>query len=79
MTVAKFKLRSRVTVSAYTEVEADTAQEATAAARDREVELGGPNSGARADESWIIEEADGEAMEIQVDSSQGKRADEVKP
>lgn len=60
----KFKLGASVTLSAYTEVDADSLEEAIEEAKGREVVIGGLHSGARAGESWIIEDADGEAVEI---------------
>lgn len=59
-----FRLVCSVGVSAYTEVEAGTLEEAIAEAKSREVVIGGPHSGTRADEQWVIEEADGEASGI---------------
>ena len=61
----KFKLTSAVTVSAFTTVEADTLEDAIALAEDRPVVIGGINSGEDPLESWIIEEADGSALDIQ--------------
>jgi hypothetical protein len=55
----KFKLGCEVTVSAYTEVEADTLEEAIQHAKDREVVIGGLHSGTSAAEQWIIDDADG--------------------
>jgi glycerol-3-phosphate O-acyltransferase len=59
-----FKLTASVTVSAYTTVEADTLEDAIAVAAERHVVIGGINSGESYDESWIIEDADGEAENI---------------
>jgi hypothetical protein len=63
----KFKLSSHVTVSAYTEVEADTLEEAIKISERRDVVLGGPGSGAYPDESWIIDDADGAPTDIHHD------------
>lgn len=60
----KFDLAAAVTVSAYTTVEAATLAEAIEIAEGRHVVIGGINSGEDHEESWIIEEADGEATEI---------------
>jgi hypothetical protein len=60
----KFRLSCQVTVSAYTEVDADSLDEAIQAATGREVVIGGLHSGTRADESWVIDDADGEATNI---------------
>lgn len=60
----KFRLSAQVTVSAYTEVEAATLDEAIKEAEGRLVVIGGMNSGEDADESWIIDDADGEATDI---------------
>lgn len=54
-----FKLGCRVTVSAYTEIEADTLAEAIKQAEGRDVVIGGLHSGNEPDESWIIDDADG--------------------
>ena len=63
----KFKLACKITVSAYTEVRAETLADAIAQARRREVVLGGAGSGVHATESWIIDEADGLPSDIQAD------------
>lgn len=54
----KYSLSCRVTVSAYTNVEADSLEEAIEAAVNREVVLSG-RGGEDADEEWIIDDADG--------------------
>ena len=59
-----FKLSCLVGVSAYTEVEAETLEDAIEEAKRREVVIGGPRSGYYPEESWIIEDADGEPTEI---------------
>ena len=60
----EFNLSAAVGVSAYTTVEADTLEEAIAIAERREVVLGGVGSGARPEESWVVEECDGEPENI---------------
>jgi hypothetical protein len=60
----KFKLTCQVTVSAYTEVEADTLEEAIEEAKAREVVLEGPGSRADVTQQWVIDEADGECTNI---------------
>lgn len=55
-----FSIYSRVTVSAYTTVTAETVEEAKKIAADRTAVIGGPGSGYQADENWLIEDADGE-------------------
>jgi hypothetical protein len=62
-----FQLSAAVTVSAYTVVEAETLEEAIRIAEGRSVQLGGNGSGAYADESWIIEDADGAPQDIHQD------------
>lgn len=62
-----FKLNCHVTVSAYTEVEAESLEDAMKIAAKREVSLGGPGSGAYPDESWVIEDADGAPQNIYFD------------
>lgn len=61
-----FKLASKVTVSAYTEIEADSLHDAIEIGKGREVVLGGLHSGTDDSEQWIIDEADGEATDIEV-------------
>ena len=57
-----FKLSAAVTVSAWTEVEADDIDAAKTIAESRHVQLTGCLEDAT--ESWIIDEADGEPQEI---------------
>lgn len=64
----KYKLSSRVTVSAQTTVEADSEADAIAEAKGREVVIGGLHSGTDDAESWVIDDADGEATDIRVES-----------
>jgi hypothetical protein len=64
MSTTKFKLSCEVTVSAFTEIEAETLEEAIEEAALREIVIGGPNSGADESESWVIEDADGEPENI---------------
>jgi hypothetical protein len=61
-----FKFSACVTVSAFTIVEADTLEAALVKAEDRPVTIGGVNSGESRWESWIIDEADGDAQDIRV-------------
>lgn len=62
--MALFKLGCRVTVSAYTEVEADTLEEAIKEAEGRDVVISGLHSGNGPDEAWIIDDADGSPEDI---------------
>ena len=62
-----YKFAAEVTVSAYTIVEADTLEEAMRQAEEREAVIGGLHSGEQADESWIIETADGLATNIRLE------------
>ncbi len=58
--MAEFLFHAEVTVSAFTVVEADSLEEATRIAKDRDdVVLGGIQSGAEETEQWVIEDADG--------------------
>lgn len=59
-----FILGCKVTVSAYTEVEAATLEEAIAEAKCRDVVIGGLHTGNEPDESWIIDDADGSPEDI---------------
>ena len=60
----KFRLSAMVTVSASTTVEAETLEEAIALSESRDVLLGGIGRGVDENESWIIEDTDGEPQEI---------------
>lgn len=60
----KFNLSAAVTVSAWTVVEAESLDEAIAKSANRQAVLGGIGSGALPEESWIIEDADGDPMNI---------------
>jgi hypothetical protein len=65
--MAKFLLGCKVTVSAYTEVESETLEDAIEEAEGREVAMGGVNSGNSPDEFWIIDDADGSPQDIRGD------------
>jgi len=62
--MAKFMMSAAVTVSAYTEVEADSLEEAIEIARDRNCELGFNGCGYEPNDYWIIDSADGMPTEI---------------
>ncbi len=62
----KFNLGAVVTVSAYTVVDADSLEEAIEIAQGRQPVIGGINSSESPDESWIVDEADGDAKDIQL-------------
>jgi hypothetical protein len=57
-----FTLTCHVTVSAYTEVEAETLEDAIRIARSRPVDY--DQAGNEASESWLVGEFDGEAFNI---------------
>lgn len=59
-----YQLSASVTVSAYTEVEANSLEEAIKIAERRSVSIGDERSGVFADEVWTIDEADGEPQNI---------------
>jgi hypothetical protein len=59
-----FKLNCHVTVSAYTEVQAGSLDDAIKIAAARDVVIGGIGTGNEPDESWIIEDADGAPQNI---------------
>lgn len=61
-----FNLVALVTVSAYTNVEADTLEEAIKIAERRNPEFS-LNDGHTPEELWIVEELDGSATEIRED------------
>jgi hypothetical protein len=60
-----FNLACRITVSASTEVEAETLADAITEANNRDVVLHFNGSGTDPTEVWCIEEADGEPEDIQ--------------
>lgn len=62
-----FKFSALVTVSAYTEVEADTLEKAFEEADSREVVFGGMGSDADSAETWVVNEIDGTPEEITCD------------
>lgn len=55
--MAKYQLTAKVTVSAYTTVEAETLEEAIKMASSRHAAF--ESTGEHPSETWIIEEADG--------------------
>lgn len=63
-----FNLSCSVTVSAYTEVEADTLEEAIEEAEGRDVAIGRLHTGNEPNEVWIIEDADGSPEGIHGDA-----------
>ena len=62
-----FRLGALVTVSAYTEVEAETLEDAIAEAAGREIVLGSLHNGSDKSEQWVIDAADGEPTNIPED------------
>ena len=62
--MAKYGLTALVGVSAYTEVEADSFEEAKEIAEGRECMLGFNGCGYTSDEVWLIEDADGMPTDI---------------
>ena len=63
-----FTLVSKVTVSAYTEVEAETIDDAIKIASQRQAAIGGVGTGTLPDEMWIVDDIDGEPYDIQNDA-----------
>lgn len=59
-----FNLTAHVTVSATTTVRAKTLEEAIELAGNRSVAIGGIHSGVDENDTWVIEEADGEPENI---------------
>ena len=62
-----FNLVSKVTVSAYTEVDAETLDEAIKIATQRQAAIGGVGTGTLPDETWIVDDIDGEPYDIHND------------
>lgn len=63
-----FKFSALVTVSAYTEIEADTLEKAFEEADSREVVFGGMGAYSDSNEMWVVDEIDGIPEEITCDS-----------
>lgn len=61
-----FVLHAEVTVSCWTEVEADTLEEAVEISKERTVDISRSHGGHEATEQWIIDEGDGEPKNITV-------------
>lgn len=59
-----FKLTGIVTISVYTEVEAETLEEAIEIAEERGIERSEHNPEQQVKEAWVSEEYDGEVVEI---------------
>ena len=62
--MAKFALYGSVTVSAYTEVEAETLEEAIKISQDRYAYIGGVGSGAEPEEVWVVDYIDGDVVDV---------------
>ena len=60
-----FRLTAQVTISIYTEVEAETLKEAIELSGDRSIEPYDYGNDVQCEESWIAEEYDGEQSKIQ--------------
>jgi hypothetical protein len=61
-----YNLNAMITVSTYTEVEANSAEEAIEIAQNRYCEFSG--SGYEASECWIIDDVDGVPINITVEN-----------
>lgn len=62
--MSEFKLTGVVTISVYTEVEAETLEEAIEIAGERGIENAEHNTEQQVKEAWVSEEYDGEVVEI---------------
>ena len=60
----QFDLTASVAVSASTQVEADTLEEAIRIAEGRDVQLGFNGSGNSSKDVWLIEDADGSPFDV---------------
>tara|TARA_R110000823_G_scaffold201784_1_gene332658 strand:- start:22672 stop:22941 length:270 start_codon:yes stop_codon:yes gene_type:complete len=60
----KYTLTAKVTISTYTTVEAESLSEAIKVAEDRDIGIGGINSGLSSAESWVVEDIDGMPYDI---------------
>jgi len=63
--MTKFRLTCAVTVSAWTEVEAESLEAAIEEAQDRSVELDFNGAGVNALEAWLVDECDGSPTNIE--------------
>lgn len=61
-----YKLSAKVTISVYTEVEAETEEEALEIAKERQNGELAINSGYSEDEFWVAEELDGEPFDVRI-------------
>lgn len=59
-----FRFSAEITVSAVTEVVADSLAEAVEKVQERGAVLGGIGTGANIAEEWVVEEVDGEVQNI---------------
>ncbi len=64
----KYKLNAEITVSCYCEVNAASEKEAIAKAAELYPALHFNGSGTNPEENWLIEDADGEPVNIRVDA-----------
>lgn len=60
----KFKLSAEVTVSAHTEVEADSLKEAIEIASERTIVIDPTGRSYDDEDQWVIDDADGEPLNI---------------
>lgn len=60
-----FKLTARVTISVYTEVEAETLEEAVKIAEDRDLMPIVHSGGETVEDTWMCDELDGVAEDIE--------------
>jgi len=59
-----FKLEGKVTISIYTEVEAENLEEAIEIANDRQIEKSHWGDKSQSKEAWVNDEYDGEPQNI---------------
>lgn len=62
--MAKFKLVANVTISVYTEVEAESLEEAISIAEERELMPIVHSGGESEEDTWMCDELDGSPMDI---------------
>jgi hypothetical protein len=61
-----FRLTAHVTVTTWTDVEAETLEDAIEISKGRDVVIGGLHTGSDPMESWIIDDGDGSPENIHV-------------
>jgi hypothetical protein len=67
----KYSLSAQITVSAFCEIEADSMEEAIEKSHSMSAVIHAYNTGTSPQESWCVEEIDGEPVEISAEEILG--------